>query len=77
MVMGSTPLILHLKRIIVERAWKLPIEIGKVPFKVTLEREMVSILPYVGDRSVESHVTPENRKQTIINNVSFFACNKY
>ena len=77
MVMGSTPLILHLKRIIVERAWKLPIEIGKVPFKVTLEREMVSILPYVGDRSVESHVTPENRKQTILNNVSFFTCTKY
>ena len=65
-----------------ERAWKLPIEIGKVPSKVTtLEREMVSILPYVGDRSVESHVTPENRKenrkQIIINNVSFFTCNKY
>ena len=77
MVMGSTPLILHLKRIIVERAWKLPIEIGKAPFKVTLEREMVSILPYVGDRSVESHVTPENRKQTIINNVSFFTCKEH
>ena len=77
MVMGRGPLILHSKRIIVERAWKLPIEVGKVPFKVTLEREMVSILPYVGDRSVESHVTPENRKQTIINKVIFFTCKKY
>ena len=45
MVLGIVPLIWQLEKYKKVIAWKLPIEVGKEPFKATEEREMVRILP--------------------------------